>query len=970
MEKNLFSRVYNVVVLVILAVVSTLVSCTQAEFEELEPAKKPDAPVEIKGDTISVIKENNLLHKSWIAKEELVVAENTTEGEIHKVDKKDNNKFYGMSMFSQVLKMNFGWEKLAEDTTTVETLTYMGQTASGETTSSNAKNGNLDIRTVSKNFTLKFIGKELVINANYDIASFNGNDLAYCRPDSVTVTNQETSVVENVVISGSEYKRVKNVAELSFFLTDMPSTEQHVKNATMTYTRLVKINKEPGEIVYVGSVVIDGSEKYYRISDSEYRSEIQIKSYYTQDGNTTEIIETIAGNAQVKTWLDAQGEFMIVPSIAIGNPTMKMTSSDSKLSQKDGEIWSMTRTYLFPFVWENGFVKNGNATVEKLYFVREDCKIAMPTAETEMNFNNFVSGNSVEKSYNNKIYNAYPDGMLNFNGSHNGDAINGLSVGQEFYVEKPIANDNIVNVTYDTWYEDDNNRSVIELHIERSISGKKDSLIYQPMSNSIKFEEKKHFYASSNTFEFKGEQDKDVSNSEYSKDSNTGNFVRTVTTVNNFLFTLTTSKVTTTTMEAYTVFNGEKYYFAAPKYAVSYKDLSSKDMGVVKANDKEYNRTNYVAAYSYKFNNGKDVKGSAEFDVDVEKEIEDVEVTRTSWAAQDMDYVYVNDRNWKWFFTIHEEFSDGTQKNTYKEVLLNVYGYDVARTSLNWANSSLIQEGTVKGQPTTSNRMEGNFEITTYTTPFSNKYDAYKPTFSFVNEVAKYVDGDIVVEMPAVANTASDGGFTASENGETVDGMNTYTVYDSNIVIVINHNGRNYSFNAPFDLLVKKADEPNIPSEWGSIDWNMTQAYGGASWAFDVVNNGLAAYVAYTFVTTNGVVVICDGQTMFYQMNINGIKGRLGATRNTQSGNKWIPAYINISNSSSKNPIWNYAGVDGKSNSTVPGSAIVKLNQKIDVKQPWLFTGNGGNAVGSYQYSNGRLVITHNGNVIFDGTSK
>lgn len=966
MRKNLFSRAISLIGMLAVVILNTVVtSCTEEAFEEGPMQEKP---VEVKGDTISVIKENTLIHNDWTAKEELVVAENTTKGEIHKVDK-NNNALYGIDDFSQVLKMNFAWEALKEDTVaTAETLTYMGQNVSGESKVSTTKNGKLDIRTMSKNFTLKFIGKELVINANYDIASFNGNDLAYCRPDSVVVTKQTSSDVETVVISGSEYKRVKTVAELSFYLTDMPAKAQHVKTATTTYTRLVKINKEPGEKVYIGSVKIDGSERYYRLSDSEYRSEMQIKSYYTQDGNTTEEIETIAGNAQVKTWLDAQGDFMIVPSIAIGNPTMKMTSSDSKLSFKEGEIWSMTRTYLFPFVWENGFVKNGNATVEKLYFVREDCKIAMPTAETEMSFNNFVSGNSVEKSYNNKTYNAYPNGKLNFNGSHNGDAINGLSVGQEFYVEKPIENDDLVNVTYDTWYEEENGRSVIEFHIERSVSGKKDSLAYQPMTNSIKFEEKKHFYATSNTFEFKGEQDKNVSNSEYSKDSNTGNFVRTVTTVNNFLFTLTTSKVTTKTMEAYTVFNGEKYYFAAPKYAVSYKDLSSKDMGVVKADNKEYNRTNYVANYNYKFNGGKDVKGSAEFDVDVEKE--ETVVTRTKWAAQDMDYVYVNDRNWKWFFTIHEEFSDGSQKNTYKEVLLNVYGSDVARKEIIWSSNNFSFLGTVNDQSTTGSRKDGNFNITTVTQPIANKYDGYKPVYTFVHETAVYTDGDITVNMPNVTFNSANGGFTANANGTKVDGMNTYDKYDSNIVLNVNYNGHAYSFNAPFDLLVKKANEPNTPSEWGKIDWNLTQAYGGASWTFDIVSNSLKAYVAYTFVTTNGVVVICDGQTKFYKMNVNSIKGRLSAVRNTQSGNKWIPAYINISNSSSSNPIWNYTGVDGKSNSQVPGSAIVKLTEKIDVKQPWLFTGNGGNSVGSYQYSDGRLVITHNGKVIFDGTSE
>lgn len=380
--RNSFSRAISLMgMLAVLVINMVVTSCTEAEFEELEP-KKPDTPVEIKGDTISLIKENVLIHNDWTAKEELVVAENTTKGEIHKVDKKDNSHLYDIEDFSQVLKMNFKWEAFKEDTAAVETLTYMGQNVGSESKVSTTKNGKLDIRTMSKDFTLKFIGKELAINANYDIASFNGSDLAYCRPDSVVVTKQTSSDVETVVISGSEYKRVKTVAELSFYLTDMPEKTQHVKTATTTYTRLAKINKEPGEKVYVGSVKIDGSEKYYRLSDSEYRSEMQIKSYYTQDGNTTEEIETIAGNAEVKTWLDAQGEFMIVPSIAIGNPTMKMTSSDSKLSFKEGEIWSMTRTYLFPFVWENGFVKNGNATVEKLYFVREDCKIAMPTAET------------------------------------------------------------------------------------------------------------------------------------------------------------------------------------------------------------------------------------------------------------------------------------------------------------------------------------------------------------------------------------------------------------------------------------------------------------------------------------------------------------------------------------------------------------------------------------------------------------
>lgn len=964
--RNSFSRAISLIGMLAVMILNLFVtSCTKEDFEEGLVQEKP---VEVKGDTVFVVKNNTLTHDDWYAKEELIVAENTTKGTIQAQDKNNNEHIYGQETFAQTLNMSFAWESFKEDTATVGAYTYMGQSVGSETKTAASKNGKLDIRTMTKNFTLKFIGKELNITTKYDIAAYNNSDLAYCRPDSAVISSQKSDTLEVVVISGAEYARVKTVANLDFYLTDMPEKVSHVKNETMTYTRLAKIVKEPGEKIYEGSVKVDGSEKYYRLNDTEYYSEMQIKSFYTQDGVQSTEIETISGKAIVKTWLDAQGNFMIVPSITIGNPTMKSTSSESKMYQKEGEVFAVLETSLFPFVWENGFVKNGNAEVEHLYFVRDNCKITMPTGTTSVSYDNFVAGNSVEKSYNNETYDAYPEGMLYFNGNHNNDAISGLNVGQEFYVKKAIANDDIVNWSYDTYYDEENDRSVIEFHIERSISGKKDSLAYQPMTNSISFEDKKHFYASSNTFEFKGEQDKDINNGQYSKDNATGNYVRTVTSVSNFLFTLTTSKVTCKTQEAYTTFNGEKCYFAAPTYAVSYQKLASKDMGIVTVDSKEYNRTNWTATYSYSFNGNNAQTGTAEFDIDVEKE--EVVVTRTSWAAQDMDYVYVNDHNWKWFFTIHEEFSDGTQKNTYKEVLLNVYGSDIARKELIWSSNSLVQEGTVKGQPTTSNRKDGNFEITTYTTPFSNKYDAYKPTFSFVNEVAKYVDGDIVVEMPAVSNTASDGGFTASENGTKVDGINTYTVYDSNIVIAINHNGHSYTFNAPFDLLVKKANEPNTPSEWGKIDWNLTQAYGGASWTFDIVSNSLKAYVAYTFVTTNGVVVICDGQTMFYKMNVNSIKGRLSAVRNTQSGNKWIPAYINISNSSSSNPIWNYTGVDGKSNSQVPGSAIVKLTEKIDVKQPWLFTGNGGNSVGSYQYSDGRLVITHNGSVIYDGTSE
>lgn len=967
MRNNLFSRALGLTSLLAVAIFNLFItSCTKEDFDEGLPTQ--EKPVEVKGDTVFVVTNNTLTHDDWYAKEELIVAENTTKGTIQAQDKNNNEHIYQKETFAQTLNMSFAWESFKEDTATVGAYTYMGQSVSSESKISASKNGKLDIRTMQKNFTLKFIGKELIITTKYDIAAFNGNDLAYCRPDSAVISSQKSDTLEIVVISGAEYARVKTVANLDFYLTDMPEKVQHVKNETITYTRLAKIVKEPGEKIYEGSVKVDGSEKYYKLNNSEYYSEMQIKSFYTQDGVQSTTVETISGKAIVKTWLDAKGDFMIVPSISIGNPTMKSTSSESKMYPKENEVFAILETSLFPFVWENGFVKNGNAEVEHLYFVRENCKIAMPTGTTSVSYDSFVAGNSVEKSYNNEAYDAYPEGMLYFNGKHNNDAISGLNVEQEFLVKKAIENDDITNVTYDTWYEDDNNRSVIELHIERSISEKKDSLIYQPMSNSIKFEEKKHFYATSNTFEFKGEQDKDVSYNEYSKDSNTGNYVRTVTTVNNFLFTLTTSKVTTTTMEAYTVFNGEKFYFAAPKYTVSYKDLSSKDMGVVTADNKEYNRTNYVATYSYKFNGGNVVNGSAEFDVDVEKK--DVVVTRTKWEATDMDYVYVNDQNWKWFFTIHEEFSDGSQKNTYKEVLLNVYGNNVARTQVVWDSNTLSFLGTVNDQSTTGSRQDGNFNITTVTQPIANKYDGYKPVYTFVHETAVYTDGDITVNMPNVTFNSANGGFTANANGTKIDGMNTYDKYDSNIVLNVNYNGHVYSFNAPFDLLVKKANEPNTPNEWGKIDWNLTQAYGGASWAFDVVNNSLKAYVAYTFVTTNGVVVICDNQTMFYAMNVNSLKGRLGAVRNTQSGNKWIPAYINISNSSSSNPIWNYTGVDGKSNSQVPGSAIVKLTEKIDVKQPWLFTGNGGNSVGSYQYSDGRLVITHNGNVIFDGTSE
>lgn len=706
----------------------------------------------------------------------------------------------------------------------------------------------------------------------------------------------------------------------------------------------------------------------------------------------------------------------------------------------------------------------------------------------------------------------------------------------------PDPEDEYVSHTIDKYVKD--NVSYIVFHIKRSLSGVTDSIASQPLVHKVELEDKKHFIENTNEFVFKEMLDPSVSTQE-TVDAATGHHITTTETTYNHLFNLTLSKVKVTTNAAYTTYRGERIDFLSYTSSLAFAGLDSKDMGIVQDGSKEYNRTNYKIKYKETYNNAIS-EHFAEVDVDVEKKtvvvdrtkweainkklekyddthqkssftfheefsdgtqkntyveylfevktvapakqtvklpsanlqfksvtkgttktttredgnihitrnetpvtlsyegIDDiftlidetgyyvngdarvdflassfntsnggytnplqgeitengkkydryncvltlnatynndsyntdglvdvdveknVEVTRTSWEARDKSRTYYNDRQQRLFFNLYEEFSDGTNKTTAIEKFVDAYGEAQGRQTIKHSTPDLVFNSLQSKTATSSNATDGNWRLTTYRTPYTVTMDALSADYWFTTTAATYQDGEITVTFDAPASTESYQGYSQVWEKKYTSGEDTYNRYDGDIAINIVNTGHTYSLVSEVYVDVIETVMPDTPDEWGKIRWDLTKRYGGASWTFEIKNNKLYAHETFAYITDNGVVNVTEGKAEFTQMNISRITSRVSAVINAGSGsNKYTAATVTVNKNNSSNPIWNYKGFDGVSNADVPGSAIVKLEEKIDVNEPFIFYPDSGDSSNCFTYaSNGRFTIVYKGSVI------
>lgn len=533
--------------------------------------------------------------------------------------------------------------------------------------------------------------------------------------------------------------------------------------------------------------------------------------------------------------------------------------------------------------------------------------------------------------------------------------------------------DYVEDWTVTPFYDAETQVSTLKFWIKRHITGEKDSIATQKLEKIVIMEAKKQLQAPTAELIYD-----DVLDSEVTTDNRTenGNKISKVTTVNKFLFNHFTSKVTTKYETAYTEFMGKKIEYKVPSAPIIvYAGKTPLDLGIIKGSDgKDYKRTNYTLKYKETFN-AETIPHTAEADIDVEDI--NVPVTRTFWEARDKGLQYISGRQYRTYFTFYEEFSDGTKKNTPVETYINVYGNAPAKRTLRFPSEEFSFLDLLPGSSRTSNRSDGSsISIVTTTTPYEALYSNKKggnvsSSFEFISEEATYRNGDAIVEFLTGKWSISNVGYTAPFQGEIKDGIDTYRRYNASFNISGTYHDHNYPLSALIDVDVLKESEPNTPPEWGKILWDKTKLFGGGSYAWKKVGNSPAPVVTFSFIVEQGVVNITEGKIEFTKMDIARINSRVSAVLNVGGGtNNYTASTLEVlKDNQTTNSYWSYYGYDGISDLEINSVDILKI-EGVSINKPFIFTPTDAGTADRYVYSDGRLLIYYQNQLVYDGTSE
>lgn len=504
--------------------------------------------------------------------------------------------------------------------------------------------------------------------------------------------------------------------------------------------------------------------------------------------------------------------------------------------------------------------------------------------------------------------------------------------------------------------------SNIVLHIERNLSGKKDSVVTVNFKHENSITVKRHFIEDNNELTMREAMDPVIK-----KEVKTINGIEytTITTVRKFIYNLYEDEITTVDQTAKITFQGTEIDFLAPAAtSITYSGSKPTDMGIVTDNyGVEYNRTTYLNTYKVTFD-GETTDLTAEVDIDVEKKKEIV--TRTFWEAKDKGMQYISGRQWRTYFTLYEEFSDGTKKNTSKETYINVYVIAPERRILDFGSNEFTFTSPTPGSVSTSNRSGGDkiFIVTSdlpYYSVFTNK-DGKSLTneYHFISETATYREEDIEVEfMTKKWENITNQGYNAPLLREVEKNGETYTRYDASFNIQGVYNERKYPTSAPVYVDIYKKPEPTIDQP---IDILKTKQFGRLSWAWDA--EGKPIFTG-TIIVKPGIISFWTGGHNFTQMDINSITDKLGNALWPESSNYLIPCYINIPTKPNKH--WAYTDIFGQDRDEVFGTVIEKLPE-VSLDSP--FFGEPSETSETFRITEKdgvvRVKVVYKGQTIFD----
>lgn len=538
-----------------------------------------------------------------------------------------------------------------------------------------------------------------------------------------------------------------------------------------------------------------------------------------------------------------------------------------------------------------------------------------------------------------------------------------LTAEVEIDVKKVDPKDEYVSHTVTKEFKD--GISYITFHIVGTLSTR-DSVATQPLAHQVIIEEDKQFYRDNNILAYN-----DMSSTSSTEDRReNGNYVQKVTTINTFKFNVGNSIVKTINESAYTIYRGKPEEFVSPESTVVFAGTDDgMDMGVVPGKDnKDYNRTKYALKYKETYNKV-ETPYSTNFNIDVEKKEEIV--TRTFWEARDKGMQYISGSQWRTFFTLYEEFSNGTKKNTSKETYINVYVIAPEKRILDFGSNEFTFTSLTPGSVSTSNRSGGDkIYIVTSDLPyygiFTNKDDkGLTNEYHFISETATYREEDIEVEfMTKQWENITNQGYNSPLLREVEKNGETYTRYDASFNIQGVYNERNYPASAPVYVDVYKKPEPTIDQP---IDVNKTIQFGRLSWSWTADKK---PFITGTIVTKVGIISFWDGGYCFTDMDTNTIKDKLGNTLWPEnSSNYLIPNYITIENSPNKH--WVYTDINGKPRDEVYGTYIEKLPE-VTLNEPFFGIPSSTSETFKITEKDGtvRIKVTYGGKTIFNEVFK
>lgn len=528
------------------------------------------------------------------------------------------------------------------------------------------------------------------------------------------------------------------------------------------------------------------------------------------------------------------------------------------------------------------------------------------------------------------------------------EALNTLSANVDIDVEDTKAPevDNIINWSFDR--NRDKLASNIVLHIERNLSGKKDSVLIANFKHENSLTLRRHFYADNNELKMSQALDPIITKKVETID---GIEYTTTTTVRKFVYNLYVDEVTTVDQTAKINFQGTEIDFLAPEAtSLTYAGSKPTDMGIVTGDDgTEYNRTNYLNTYKVTFD-GATTDLTAEVDIDVKKaNPKDEYVSHT--VSKDFDpNTGISTITFHIVGTLSQRDSVATQNLAHQVIVDNDKRF--VRT-----NNALIYQEMNSSSTETTRTENGNY-ITTVTTTNNFKFNVGNSAVKTIHETAYTLyRGERIDFISPASSVIFAGAGNPLDLGVVNENGKEYNRSQYTLTYQETYSNVQTPYSNKFNIDVEKSADPTIDQ---TIDLGKTRQFGRLSWAWDT--NG-QPFVSGTIITTTGVISFWNGGYNFHEMDVNTITDKLGNALCTESSDYLIPSYINIETKPNKH--WVYTDVNGKTRDEVYGTLIEKL-EDVTLDKPFFGEPNGD----MYQITEGdgtvRVRVVYNGNVLFD----